>query len=316
MQRHGRKRSATRASWCPARVRVISARMSYWSEPRARRARRARGSRRAATSPATRSAATITRCCAERLAAARRRNRGTRRRVRLSRLRRQRARARESARAQRGLGLDRQAHESARSRRLVVSARRALHGSAAAGRRARQRALRLVPHVHRRVPDAGHRRALTSSTRAAASRISRSSCAAAIPEELRRAIGNRIFGCDDCQLFCPWNKFAQRDERRRLRGAPRARRQRARRAVRVDASRNGEHAPKAARCAAPATKAGSATSPSRSATRRPSAPYAALRRARRRSVRARARARGVGARAARARAAREPEATRRPRGEA
>ncbi len=31
----------------------------------------------------------------------------------------------------------------------------------------------------------------------------------AIPEELRAAIGNRIYGCDDCQLFCPWNKFAQ-----------------------------------------------------------------------------------------------------------
>lgn len=30
-----------------------------------------------------------------------------------------------------------------------------------------------------------------------------------IPLELRKAIGNRIFGCDDCQLFCPWNKFAK-----------------------------------------------------------------------------------------------------------
>ena len=31
-----------------------------------------------------------------------------------------------------------------------------------------------------------------------------------IPVELRPLIGNRIYGCDDCQLVCPWNKFAQR----------------------------------------------------------------------------------------------------------
>ncbi len=30
-----------------------------------------------------------------------------------------------------------------------------------------------------------------------------------IPEPLRPLIGNRIYGCDDCQLVCPWNKFAQ-----------------------------------------------------------------------------------------------------------
>ena len=30
-----------------------------------------------------------------------------------------------------------------------------------------------------------------------------------IPEALRTPMGNRIFGCDDCQLICPWNKFAQ-----------------------------------------------------------------------------------------------------------
>jgi epoxyqueuosine reductase len=31
-----------------------------------------------------------------------------------------------------------------------------------------------------------------------------------IPHEFRKAMGNRIYGCDDCQLFCPWNKFATR----------------------------------------------------------------------------------------------------------
>ncbi len=30
-----------------------------------------------------------------------------------------------------------------------------------------------------------------------------------IPEEFRQPIGNRVFGCDDCQLICPWNGFSQ-----------------------------------------------------------------------------------------------------------
>ncbi len=33
--------------------------------------------------------------------------------------------------------------------------------------------------------------------------------AGSIPVEFRPLIGNRVFGCDDCQLACPWNKFAQ-----------------------------------------------------------------------------------------------------------
>ena len=33
-----------------------------------------------------------------------------------------------------------------------------------------------------------------------------------IPEEFRPLIGNRIYGCDDCQLVCPWNRFAQNTE--------------------------------------------------------------------------------------------------------
>ena len=31
----------------------------------------------------------------------------------------------------------------------------------------------------------------------------------AIPEPLRPLIGNRVYGCDDCQLICPWNRYAQ-----------------------------------------------------------------------------------------------------------
>lgn len=31
----------------------------------------------------------------------------------------------------------------------------------------------------------------------------------AIPVELRSLIGNRVFGCDDCQIVCPWNRFAR-----------------------------------------------------------------------------------------------------------
>ena len=49
--------------------------------------------------------------------------------------------------------------------------------------------------------------------------------AGSIPLELRTLMGNRIYGCDDCQLVCPWNKFAQRsalpdfDERSGLTGS-------------------------------------------------------------------------------------------------
>jgi epoxyqueuosine reductase len=37
-----------------------------------------------------------------------------------------------------------------------------------------------------------------------------------IPHQFRKAIGNRIYGCDDCLAVCPWNKFAQRGREARL----------------------------------------------------------------------------------------------------
>jgi epoxyqueuosine reductase len=37
-----------------------------------------------------------------------------------------------------------------------------------------------------------------------------------IPHELRKAIGNRIYGCDDCLAVCPWNKFAQEGRETKL----------------------------------------------------------------------------------------------------
>ncbi|HEX5379359.1 MAG TPA: tRNA epoxyqueuosine(34) reductase QueG [Phenylobacterium sp.] len=37
-----------------------------------------------------------------------------------------------------------------------------------------------------------------------------------VPREFRPALGNRIYGCDDCLAVCPWNKFAQRSREQRL----------------------------------------------------------------------------------------------------
>jgi epoxyqueuosine reductase len=41
-----------------------------------------------------------------------------------------------------------------------------------------------------------------------------------IPRELRAAMGNRIFGCDDCLAVCPWNKFAQAGHEAKLAARP------------------------------------------------------------------------------------------------
>jgi epoxyqueuosine reductase len=41
-----------------------------------------------------------------------------------------------------------------------------------------------------------------------------------IPQEFRKAIGNRIYGCDDCLAVCPWNKFAQQGRETKLAARP------------------------------------------------------------------------------------------------
>ena len=90
-----------------------------------------------------------------------------------------------------------------------------------------------------------------------------------IPEALRPLLGNRIYGCDDCQLVCPWNSFAQRSVVPGLRSAQRTGRRGAGRRCSPGARRSSWCACRAARSAASAMSAGCATSPSRWATRRP-----------------------------------------------
>ncbi len=41
-----------------------------------------------------------------------------------------------------------------------------------------------------------------------------------IPREFRKAMGNRIYGCDDCLAICPWNKFAQQAHEQKLQSRP------------------------------------------------------------------------------------------------
>src|SRR5205823_8223743 len=41
-----------------------------------------------------------------------------------------------------------------------------------------------------------------------------------IPVELRTAIGNRIYGCDDCLAVCPWNRFAREGQLMKAQARP------------------------------------------------------------------------------------------------
>ena len=125
-------------------------------------------------------------------------------------VRRHRRRDGKAAGAGRGTRLAGQAHQSGVARvRLVAVSRRDLFTLPIC------RAMRPTPIIA--APATPARRSArpqrsprpTSSMRGAASPISRSRTRARSRTNSARAIGNRIYGCDDCLAVCPWNKFAQ-----------------------------------------------------------------------------------------------------------
>ena len=192
----------------PGTVRVISARMDYWPARRAA-AEGTGGSRRAYVSRYAlgRDYHKVMRRPAQ---APGRRAARTYRALRLPRLRRQRAGAGKSARAQRGPGMDRQTHQPDRPRRrLLVFPGRDPHGPAAAGGRC-------AASAHCGTCEACIDICPTAAI-VAPCRLDARRCISyltiehhgAIPVEFRPRMGNRIYGCDDCQLVCPWNKFAR-----------------------------------------------------------------------------------------------------------
>ena len=101
-----------------------------------------------------------------------------------------------------------QAHQPGQPRtRLLAVPRRDLHHPGAAARRARDRPLRLLPRLPRQLPDRRLPGALPAGC-PALHQLPDHRAPRADPRGAPGAMGNRIYGCDDCLAVCPWNKFA------------------------------------------------------------------------------------------------------------
>ncbi len=207
MSRHGVKRSRP-AELLPGTVSCISVRMDYWPQNAA--------DAEAALADHTvayvsryalgRDYHKLMRARLQRLCDRIQRRGGP---LRLPRVHRQRAGTGKSPGAQCRLGMDRQAHQPDRPRRRIVFLPR-----------------RNLPELRLPADEAGTAHcgscsacmpACPTGAIVAPYRLDARRCisyltielAGPIPPEFRRAIGNRIYGCDDCQLVCPWNKFAR-----------------------------------------------------------------------------------------------------------
>jgi epoxyqueuosine reductase len=214
---------------------------------------------------ATRWAATITRCCARKLQRLAERIARRVGRIRLSRLHRQRAGARGGARGESGHRLARQAHAAAHARAGSWFFLGEIYTDLPLPTTPRKAALRHLHGVHRACPTGAIVAPYELDARRCISYLT-IELPGAIPTSCDRSIGNRVYGCDDCQLACPWNRYAPATAepdfavRHGLDASTLSR------AVRLDAKTSSRRGCAAARSAASATSAGRAILPSASAT--------------------------------------------------